>query len=97
MEGIEMYKALATLVIGCGLSLSACAAVGSQDVSQIVPLKDGSMLYVFRDGKMGIEDKLGRPSYMKPGTTLETREGRKIVMVGNEVARVTKLSPREGQ
>ena len=91
-------KTLVALVIGSGLSLSAHAAADVQEqVRQTVPLKDGSTLYVFSDGKMGVQDRFGRAAPRKPGTTLEARDGQKIRMVGNEVARVTKLRPREGQ
>lgn len=54
---------------------------------QTVALKDGSTVYVFNDGKMGMEDKYGRASRMGEGHLMETKSGQKITMIGNETAR----------
>jgi len=51
-------------------------------------LKDGSTVYVFKDGKMAMEDRLGRTVGMKAGHVMETKDGQKIIMVGNELARL---------
>lgn len=53
-----------------------------------VELKDGSTVHIFKDGKMGMEDKYGRAFLMKEGTEMETKDGEKIIMKGNEVWRV---------
>ncbi|WP_455153138.1 CopK family periplasmic copper-binding protein [Cupriavidus basilensis] len=42
------------------LAFSTFAADPSQ-VEKKFELKDGSTMYVFKDGKMGMEDKFGRP------------------------------------
>jgi hypothetical protein len=57
----------------------------------IINLKDGSTLYVFRDGKMAKADRLGRPVYLNNGEVLEARDGRRVTAVGNEVARLASL------
>ena len=81
---------LKQLLIASALAATAASAfaAGSGDVDKIVALKDGATLYVFQDGKMGMEDKFGRPMYMDEGTAMETPDGQKIVMKGNETARV---------
>ena len=54
-------------------------------------LKDGSTLYVFKDGKMAKEDRFGRAVYLRSGEVLETRDGRNVTAVGNEDARLDVL------
>lgn len=76
------------------LALSAFA-VDLSNVKQSIPLKDGSTVYVFKDGKMGMEDKLGRPARMKPGQVMETKDGKKLVMVGDEVMRMDSVLGRQ--
>lgn len=66
-------------------------AVDQAQVAKSIELKDGSTVYIFKDGKMGMEDKFGRATYMAPGHGMETKDGRKIVMNGNEVWRVDEL------
>ena len=51
-------------------------------------LKDGNTLYVYKDGKMAMEDKNGKSASMKEGTPMETKDGKKIMMKGNELWRV---------
>lgn len=80
------------------LMVAALAMVGASayavDASQVeksVALKDGSTVYIYKDGKMGMEDKYGRPAYMAPGHVMETKDGKKIIMDGNEIWRVDEL------
>ena len=74
------------------VALSALAgsafAVDEGNVQRSIPLKDGSTVYIFKDGKMGMEDKNGRSVRMKEGHVMETKDGQKIIMIGNEVARL---------
>ena len=42
-----------------------------QEARQTINLKDGLTLYVFKDGKMSMEDKYGRPLRMKAGQVME--------------------------
>lgn len=63
----------------------------SSQVARAAALKDGSMVHVFKDGKMGMVDRFGRPVRMNEGHAMETRDGQRIMMVGDEVARVHTL------
>lgn len=60
-------------------------------VEKSIQLKDGSTVYIFADGKMAMEDRFGRAAYMKPGHAMQTRDGKTVVMNGNEVARFDQL------
>lgn len=46
---------------------------------------------------MGMEDKFGQAANMKHGTFMETKDGKKIVMIGNEVWRVDQLLHKDHQ
>ncbi len=82
-----MFRKL-IVVAALGAASLTAFAVNSADVQQSIPLRDGSTVYVFKDGTMSMEDKLGRVTRMKPGHVMETRDGQKIIMVGDEVARL---------
>ena len=60
-------------------------------VEKSIELKDGSTVYIFKDGKMGMEDKLGRAVRMKKDTVMEAKDGQKIIMHGDEVMRLDSL------
>jgi predicted dithiol-disulfide oxidoreductase (DUF899 family) len=66
----------------------AAFAVDMGNVAQKFDLKDGSTVYVFKDGKMAMEDRQGRTVGMKAGHVMETKDGQKIIMIGNELARL---------
>ena len=85
-----MLKML-SLMAATGLVCTSALAVDMVKVEKSIPLKDGSTLYIFKDGKMGMEDKLGRVISMKSGKVMETQDGKKIIMTGNEVWRVDEL------
>lgn len=72
------------------IALSAFA-VDHNQVAKSIELKDGSTVYIFKDGKMGMEDKFGRATYMEQGHAMETKDGKKIIMNGNEIWRVDEL------
>jgi hypothetical protein len=72
------------------IALSA-HAVDPSKVQKKIELKDGSTVYIFKDGKMGMEDKYGRTGHMKPGHIMEAKDGTKVIMVGNEVWRVESI------
>ncbi|MBD2222723.1 CopK family periplasmic copper-binding protein [Calothrix sp. FACHB-1219] len=55
---------------------------------QIIPLKDGGNLYIFQDGKMGKESRVGTTVYLKEGEVLVTSDGRSIPVTSNETARM---------
>lgn len=80
-------------LIAAALTLFAASPAMARDqlpyeAQQKLELKDGSNVYVFKDGKMAKEDRLGRPARLKPGEILELKDGRKITAVGNEVQRL---------
>ena len=89
-----MLKKLSLLALVSLLSASALA-VDTAKVEKSIPMKDGSTLYIFKDGKMGMEDKLGKVMHMKQGKLMETADGKKIVMTGNEVWRVEEMLHRD--
>ena len=60
-------------------------------VEKSIQLTDGSTVHVFADGKMAMEDKFGRAAYMEPGHAMQSRDGKTVVMNGNEVARFDQL------
>lgn len=61
------------------------------NVVKSIPLENGSTVLVFKDGKMGMEDKFGRSTRMKPGQLMKAKDGTSLVMVGDEVMRVESL------
>lgn len=63
-------------------------ALDSADIQKAVELKDGSTVYVFKDGKMAMENKYGRVERMAPGHVMEAKDGQRITMQGDEVARL---------
>ena len=85
-----MFKKMLAIVALSSLGVTAYAVDASQ-VEKSIELKDGSTVYIFKDGKMGMEDKYGRATYMESGHVMETKDGQKITMVGDEVARLSSL------
>lgn len=81
---------LAVALAAAGATVPAFARDAlAQAAKQSIALKDGSTLYVFQDGKMAREDRLGRAVSIKQGEALETVDGRKITPTGNEVSRLS--------
>lgn len=74
---------------------STTFAVDMGNVAQKFDIKDGSTVYVFKDGKMAMEDRLGRTVGMKAGHVMETKDGQKIIMIGNELARLESIKNTE--
>ena len=85
-----MIKKILVGAAGAMVAMSAFAADMSK-VDKAIELKDGSTVYIFKDGKMGMENKLGKTVRMKPGHVMETKDGQRIIMVGDEVARLESL------
>ena len=82
-----MLKVLTT-GIAVLFSVYGAMAADKANVDKSIPLKDGSTVYIFKDGKMAMEDKLGRTVPMKPGHVMQTKDGQSILMLGNELARL---------
>lgn len=87
-----MFKKLAIAAVTSLLAVSAFAMNDSSGLKERVALKDGSMVYVFSNGKMGMENRYGRAVLMPEGQEMVTADGKIIPMAGNEVARVATLT-----
>ena len=85
-----MLKKVLMVAVMSAVTASAYA-VDRSLVKDSIPLKDGTTVYIFKDGKMGMENQYGKPVSMKPGHVMETVDGRKVIMVGNELMRVETL------
>ena len=86
-----MKRTLVTAASAIAMFAISAFAVDLTQVEQSIPLKDGSTVYVFKGGKMGMEDKYGRATRMEPGVLMEGKDGHKYAMIGDEVARVQTL------
>ena len=85
-----MFNKMLIVVAGSTVALSALA-VDTSKVDKSIELKDGSTVYLFKDGKMGMEDKFGKAVRMKEGHVMETKDGQRVIMVGDEVARLESI------
>ena len=85
-----MFTTLLVAAASSMIALSAFAADANQ-VEKSIQLKDGSTVHVFADGKMAMENNVGRAVYMEPGQVMQAKDGRQIAMNGNEVARLDQL------
>lgn len=88
-----MTKRILAVLALSGFSMGAIAA---DDAQKSIELKGGQTLYVFKDGRMAVADSLGRPAAVKPGTTVEAKDGQKIVVKSNEVYRLHLASTEPG-
>lgn len=79
--------ALATL-IGMPIAPAMARDQLPYEAIQMHKLSDGSTVYVFKDGKMAKEDRVGRAVYLKSGEVIELKDGRKLKANGNEVQRL---------
>lgn len=87
-----MLKKLIVVAAMSGLAFSAFADdAARKQAEQTIELKDGSTIYLFKDGKMAMEDKLGNAVRMKNDVVMEAKDGRKIIMHGDEVMRLNAL------
>ena len=93
-----MLKKMLVVVALSAVSVMAVASEldAREAAKQVVELKDGSIVYVFDDGKMALENRYGWAVRTDPGTILTTIDGRTINMVGDEVMRLDGLL-REGE
>ena len=66
-------------------------AIDRSKVDKSIDLKDGSTVYIFKDGKMAMENKFGKTVRMKPGHVMDTRDGKRIIMVGDEIMRLEEV------
>jgi hypothetical protein len=93
-----MLKKLLMVVVMSTAAVSAFAGNAARaDVQKTIELKNGSTIFIFNDGKMAMEDKLGRAASMKKGVVMEAKDGQKIMMHGNEVMRLESLITKESK
>ncbi len=85
-----MFKKMLVVAASSMVVLSAFA-VDASKVEKSVELKDGSTVYLFKDGKMAMEDKSGRVVRMKEGHVMDTKDGQRVIMIGDEVARLDSI------
>lgn len=91
-----MKTKLAKLALIAVLSTAGATTAFAHDAArtaakQMIELKDGSTLYIFKDGKMAMEDRYGRATRMEIGAVMETKDGRQVKMESDEVARLQTL------
>lgn len=87
-----MWKKMLTVAAMSAVATTAFANnFARSEAKQVIELKDGSTVYVFDNGKMAMESRFGQATRMAPGTVMETRDGKKVTMVGDEVGRLDVL------
>ena len=89
-----MLKKMLVVAAMTAISTSVLA-VDANLVAQSIPLKDGSTVYIFKDGKMAQESRFGRAVYLNVGASVSTKDGRNIAITSNEVARLGSLLQKE--
>ena len=86
-----LKKLMVTLVIFCASNLAFADDAARAAAQKTIPMKDGSTLFLFKDGKMAMEDKFGRAVRMKKGVVMEAKDGQKLMMHGDEEMRLDNL------
>ena len=86
-----LKKTLVAIAISAVAVTAFANDFARREAKQVVELKDGATVYVFDSGKMAMESKYGRAVRMDPGMVMETKDGQKITMVGDEVGRLDSL------
>jgi hypothetical protein len=85
---------LAAILSGLLSNVAVASDEASATAEQTIQMKDGSTLYIFKDGKMAMKNQYGRAVSMKEGEVMETKEGREVIMIGNQVAYLERLINR---
>ena len=83
--------ALIAVLSTAGATAAFAGDSARAEAKQVINMKDGSTVFIFKDGKMAMEDKVGRATRMKKDTVMETKDGQKIIMHGDEVMRLDSL------
>lgn len=86
-----LNRILVAAAVTLAMVAMSAFAVDLSQVETSIPLKDGAVVYIFKDGKMGMEDKNARPARMQPNVVMEGKDGQRYIMIGDEVARVDSL------
>lgn len=85
MTSLRYFFIAGLTAISVVFSNASIATNNHPPIEATYQIKDGSKLYVFKGGKMGMEDSKGRAISMRSGVIMETIDGEKIMMYGNEV------------
>ena len=87
-----MLKKMLVVVAMSAVAVTAFANdYARREAKQVVELKDGSTVYIYKKKKMAMESKYGLAVRMDPGMVMVTKDGQKITMVGDEVGRLDSL------
>ena len=87
-----MLKNLLMAVALTGVTVAANADDAARaQAEKVISMKDGSTVFIFKGGKMAMEDKYGRATRMDEGKVMETTDGQKVIMHGDEVSRLSPL------
>ena len=81
----------------CSMVAFSASAVDASKVDKSIELKNGTTVYLFKDGKMGMEGKGGAAVGMKSGEVMEGKDGQRYIMIGNEVARLDWLMKQDNK
>lgn len=87
LKKMFMVVALSTVPFLAG----AAEMDARNEATRMIEMQDGSIVYVFKTGKMAVESKMGRAVSTKAGTVMTAKDGSSVTMVGNEVARLDSL------
>ncbi len=87
---MKTIVAFTTLALATSMTFASDAARDA--AKEMVPLRDGGTLFVFKDGTMAKQDAYGNAKYIKKGDVLEAADGKKIPVTSNEVARMHALT-----
>ncbi len=86
-----MKRLVVALVMTVATASTFATHAAREKAEKVIEMKDGSTLYIFKGGKMAMEDKFGRVTRMKNGVVMESKDGQKIIMYGDEVGRLQQL------
>ena len=81
----------ALMVAALGIATTSAFAVDVEQGRKVHPHEGWLDGPSSKDGKMGMEDKMGRAVRMKHGEVMETKDGQKIMMHGDEVMRLDSI------
>ena len=92
-----MLKKMMMVVAMSAVTVCSFAAESDarNEAIKVIEMENGATVYVFKGGKMAVENKLGTAVSTKSGTILKTKDGQSLTMVGNEVARLDFLLKKE--
>jgi hypothetical protein len=88
-----MFKKMIVVVALSAIPFFAAAteADARNEAKQTIEMQDGSTVYVFKDGTMGVESKMGIATKTKAGKVLKAKDGSSVTIVGNQVAELDRL------